>query len=59
MLKAFGGQAYSGYIPQNRPSNERVGVGIYCAPHIQIPFSGYINKSDEYALIFQCRVNPK
>jgi hypothetical protein len=27
--------------------------------HIQDVLSGYINQSDEYGLIFQCRVNPK
>ena len=58
MLKAFGGQAYKDSNAMNKP-NQRVGVGIYCTPHMQITFSGYIDTSDEYALIFQCRVNPK
>jgi hypothetical protein len=59
MLKALQGQGCKDHIPRNRPSTERVGIGIYCAPHIQTTFAGYINTSDEYALVFQCRVNPK
>lgn len=59
MLKAMGGQAFENTIPLNRRTNEWVGRGIYCAPHIQVAFSGYTNSSDKYALVFQCRVNPK
>ena len=59
MLKVMAAQACKDHIPKNRPPNERVGLGIYCTPHLQTALKDYTDKSDKYALIFQCRVNPK
>lgn len=32
---------------------------MYLSPHIQIPLKFYSSKTDEYSLVFQCRINPK
>lgn len=42
----------------NKP-NEYVGRGVYFSPHIQKALGDYTSNSDEYSLVFQCRVNPK
>jgi hypothetical protein len=44
---------------KNKSQNEKVGEGVYFGSHIQDVISYYIDHSDEYGLIFQCRVNPK
>ncbi len=61
MLKVFPnrGQAYQHTHAINSSVNDKVGAGIYCTPHIQVSFQGYTNPSAEYAVVFQCRVNPK
>jgi hypothetical protein len=58
MLKPGPGQAYDKHNAKNKPHNENIGKGVYLTPHIQDAFY-YIDHSDEYGLIFQCRVNPK
>ena len=63
MLRGGGGQAYQSHQSLNKPA-EKVGWGIYCSPHIQIPITGYVGGgirigTKQYYLVFQCRVNPK
>lgn len=58
MLKEGARQAYATRQSLNRP-NEAVGRGVYFSPHIQIPLQSYSSRTDEYSLVFQCRVNPK
>jgi hypothetical protein len=61
MFKAGGGQAFSSKISVN--FGRKIGVGIYCSPHVQTSLGGYTKlvnvNGQNYCLVFQCRVNPK
>ena len=54
-------QAYADYICQR--SGQRVGVGVYCTPNINVALTGYTSQKmnvqgKNYSVIMQCRVKP-
>jgi hypothetical protein len=53
------GQQHQNEKPANGDGKDVVGTGVYFSPHIQVCLTDYTNTTDEYALVFQARLNPK